>query len=358
MLIICEGADRVGKSTLVKALQELTGFDTHHFSSPPDAESAKNEYFGFIEDNVGKDFILDRSWLGELVYGPIWRDYEVDYFKELQRKLQRQRVLYILLHSDSPVATTGESPEVLAQHTDISNAFLDAFQQVTVGNKVVFNQANFDSLDHKLAVITGFVRNWRAKNDVYPTFIDTYAYTMFNPNFRFVGGQMNVPRDCRCPYFPSHQQYKFYQTTGKLTWGTGNLKPKYLFIGEAPGWKGCGWTGIPFYRDRSGMPFRDAMFWAGISEVDCYITNMLKCTPPNNKLAYGTEVSCLNHLEQELEVILPSEPKIFAVGRKPEQALQTRFGIDPKYLLHSAGALRQGRAKEYLRLFYEEVHYA
>ncbi len=167
---------------------------------------------------------------------------------------------------------------------------------------------------------------------------------------------MNVPGHCSCPYFNSHQQYNYYQRYGKLTWGVGNLKPKYLMVGEAPGFKGCGHTGIPFYRDKSGMLFRDALLQAGLSEVDIYLTNLLKCSPPGNKLVHGTEVSCLNHLQKELDVVMEADPKVIAIGRKPEDVLANRFGIDAKYILHPAGALRQGRVKSYMRHFYEEIH--
>ena len=55
---------------------------------------------------------------------------------------------------------------------------------------------------------------------------------------------------------PHHfKQYDFYKATKNITWGQGNPTAQLMFIGEAPGWKGCGKTGIPFYNDKSGMFF-------------------------------------------------------------------------------------------------------
>lgn len=84
-LYIVEGQDRCGKSTLVNTLRsKLTNPKTItiHSGKPPKrvnvATWTKQHYKNLYQtiDILlldGYDIILDRSWLGELVYGPLYR---------------------------------------------------------------------------------------------------------------------------------------------------------------------------------------------------------------------------------------------------------------------------------------------
>jgi len=54
-----------------------------------------------------------------------------------------------------------------------------------------------------------------------------------------------------------------------------------MFVGEAPG-AVEDMTGIPFV-GRSGKLLREVMDDAGIDPQDVYITNIVKCRPPDNR---------------------------------------------------------------------------
>ena len=67
-------------------------------------------------------------------------------------------------------------------------------------------------------------------------------------------------------------------------------------------------------RDRYGEPFigragkklDDALENAGLARNNIYITNIVKCRPPNNRVPNDTEKSmCSNYLEDELKIISP-----------------------------------------------------
>lgn len=84
MNIIIEGPDRTGKDTLIKSLiKEFPGMISIHCGSPaiPRKEYYK-EYYENLYSLIGhsnRDFILNRSAVGEYVYGPLYRnnDYEL-----------------------------------------------------------------------------------------------------------------------------------------------------------------------------------------------------------------------------------------------------------------------------------------
>ena len=68
--IILEGIDKSGKSTLAKYLSENLKIPIIKFSAPKG--DPYSEYLEFLQNNK-KPAILDRFYLGELVYGPIMR---------------------------------------------------------------------------------------------------------------------------------------------------------------------------------------------------------------------------------------------------------------------------------------------
>lgn len=70
MFIIVDGENKTGKSSLVRKLQEVTGFEVIKFSQPK-----KEPYLEYIEFLLTRKepAIIDRFYLGEHVYGPLWR---------------------------------------------------------------------------------------------------------------------------------------------------------------------------------------------------------------------------------------------------------------------------------------------
>lgn len=73
MIIILEGPDGCGKTTLAKHLCKTFKLDYKHEGPPSTNKSAYDHYSDLLEDAHGKRVIFDRFALGELVYGPILR---------------------------------------------------------------------------------------------------------------------------------------------------------------------------------------------------------------------------------------------------------------------------------------------
>lgn len=86
--------------------------------------------------------------------------------------------------------------------------------------------------------------------------------------------------------------------------GEGKVDSKIMFVGEAPG-KSEDEQGRPFV-GLAGRVLEQALKNAGISREDVYITNVVKCRPPNNRRPLRDEINtCIRYLEREIELINP-----------------------------------------------------
>jgi len=91
--------------------------------------------------------------------------------------------------------------------------------------------------------------------------------------------------------------------------GKGSPNAELVFIGEAPGRIEDN-MGEPFV-GAAGERLTEALEEAGLSRNSVYITNVVKCRPPNNRVPNQKERdTCRNYLEQELAIL---KPKIICV---------------------------------------------
>jgi DNA polymerase len=87
--------------------------------------------------------------------------------------------------------------------------------------------------------------------------------------------------------------------------GRGNLNSKILFVGEAPG-KNEDNLGLPFI-GFAGKILEESLKKAGLRREDVYITNIVKCRPPNNRVPENDEINtCLQYLRTEIQIISPT----------------------------------------------------
>ncbi len=86
--------------------------------------------------------------------------------------------------------------------------------------------------------------------------------------------------------------------------GEGNLKAAIMFIGEGPG-ADEDEQGRPFV-GRAGKLLTKFLENAGIKREDVYITNVVKCRPPENRVPQSDEAqACKVHLFRQIELIKP-----------------------------------------------------
>ncbi len=90
-----------------------------------------------------------------------------------------------------------------------------------------------------------------------------------------------------------------------VVFGRGNPDAKLLFIGEGPG-RDEDEQGKPFI-GRSGKLLSKTLDTLGIDESEIYITNIVKCRPPNNRAPLPNESSICTKLllEKQIQIINP-----------------------------------------------------
>ena len=86
--------------------------------------------------------------------------------------------------------------------------------------------------------------------------------------------------------------------------GKGNFKSDVIFVGEAPG-KNEDKNGEPFI-GVAGKKLSAALEGAGVLRDKVYITNIVKCRPPKNRVPKTNErETCQDYLKQEIAIIKP-----------------------------------------------------
>ena len=91
--------------------------------------------------------------------------------------------------------------------------------------------------------------------------------------------------------------------------GIGNEKSDVIFVGEAPG-RNEDLQGKPFV-GTAGQILSEALEYAGFTRDQVYITNVVKCRPPNNRQPIIEERdACKQYLSEELKII---KPKIICI---------------------------------------------
>ena len=112
---------------------------------------------------------------------------------------------------------------------------------------------------------------------------------------------------------------ELYKTRNKPVIGQGGDNAKILFIGEAPG-KFEDEKGVPFV-GRSGKLLDEYLNEIGLDKnKDIYISNILKCRPPNNRNPKPEEQeACIKYLREQYKILKPKV--IICLGRIAAQRI-------------------------------------
>ena len=94
------------------------------------------------------------------------------------------------------------------------------------------------------------------------------------------------------------------ETRTNVVFGVGDPNAEVLFVGEAPGEREDA-LGEPFV-GRAGQLLDDMLAMIGLDRSRIYITNSIKCRPPQNRDPLNTEKdACAPFLQRQLELMHP-----------------------------------------------------
>ncbi|AQL42516.1 uracil-DNA glycosylase [Halorientalis sp. IM1011] len=133
------------------------------------------------------------------------------------------------------------------------------------------------------------------------------------PEFPDADERNPLAEDCqRCPALVDGREC--------ISWGNGPRSADLVVVGEAPGygdpdadrWQGGNWTGMAYTSRHSGRRIRGLLAEAGYGHEDCYVTNAVKCFPPdpddpttNREPTAEERVNCRPYLREEIETVAP-----------------------------------------------------
>lgn len=177
MLLIVEGMDRCGKSTLVDHLRKRyftsPNILVHHSSSPPKVDNPNSwelkhyaSLFRTAKDLVkfGQyNIIFDRFHLGAAVYGEKYRSANpADVYELDARYLHDYSLAALILLTDDPEAIAarddGDSLEKsLKDYHDTMSAFIEAFAVSSCVNKLHINISGNGGFVNTIPTVTKFL---------------------------------------------------------------------------------------------------------------------------------------------------------------------------------------------------------
>jgi len=107
--------------------------------------------------------------------------------------------------------------------------------------------------------------------------------------------------------------------------GEGNLDAAVMLVGEAPGyWEDV--KGRPFV-GAAGKILDEMLSKAGISRSAVYITNVVRCRPPENRDPLLSEIeTCTPYLDRQIKIIKPKF--MVTLGRHAASYILAKAGIE------------------------------
>jgi uracil-DNA glycosylase family 4 len=152
--------------------------------------------------------------------------------------------------------------------------------------------------------------------------------------------------DCtRCPRLARHlatvrEQFPGYHARPVSAFG--DVAARLAVVGLAPGLHGANRTGRPFTGDHAGILLYETLYRFGYANraealtpgdglrlSGCFITNAVKCLPPQNKPCSDEIARCNGYLRDELSILAPGSA-ILALGAIAHHAVLMAEQVVPR----------------------------
>lgn len=108
--------------------------------------------------------------------------------------------------------------------------------------------------------------------------------------------------------------------------GEGNIDAAVMFIGEAPGyWEDV--KGLPFV-GAAGKVLDGLLKWIGLSRMSVFITNVVKCRPPENRDPRPPEIATCTSLYLNRQIGLIKPKVVATLGRHSTVYVLSEAGVE------------------------------
>ena len=381
-VIILEGPDNIGKSTLSDAIKLYDwnimkpSFITRHWGPNKNKAEGKrvmNKFISNLRDVDNLTMVCDRSPFGEFVYGTRFRGYDPwTYFANVVDDINRlnTRFLFISFYADEQTyekfnlpSKKDEEKEHQRRHMskEISEDFINLthrLRDIKQMDRLIINCNNYKTLDARNEYVLENVRAF-LKNKMYEiSNPDGFEATCFNPYQHFWNVEIYGKKyECSmfnhklCEIGIQHVKDSGYRGIWEHPCSSsGNsLMPRAIFVGEAPGNYNKDKHSLPFYGDRSGDIFHNALRILNLLPTEVYVTNVIHCSPKNHDLGKYSDVKerfkleCVCNLKQETWHNCP----VIALGRVADKTLDA-LDIDHEFVYHPSYFARINKPQKFV----------
>ena len=272
MIVIIEGADKTGKTTLAKKLAADLGWRYEHFGAPAKGSRAADQYLNYLK-NLKRPTIIDRFHIGETIYGKLLRgesqvnDQEMTVLNRWINKLNGMVVLM-----EPQLKEFEDRWAVGKRHEDIDNS-----QAVSV---------------------------FKMFSDKYTELIDQLEFKVMEDSETEYDVLKKIVKNKLNDYYRA----KRYKLTGY-----GSLQPSYIFVGDSLN-ENVTWSGMPFDGGKSSALLANSLFKANVLEKYCYFVNSDTLTPQEmrwlTKHELGIVVALGNNASKKLTILGYNHDKI------------------------------------------------
>jgi hypothetical protein len=270
-VIILEGPDGSGKTTLANALVKM-GFEYRHEGPSPKKIDLVDYYLKTLNNAIESqtDTVLDRFWLGERIYGPIARGSD--------RLGDRGQTLFLRLHNSKQVKQYICLPSLKAARQNYAKKIVEKSDYL--GNLDMWGQT---------------FKSYREWLDKYGNDSDLYDY------------EKNTPDQV-------YQQAKLYSLSPLPAGTIGSRKAEYLFIGDRPNHD---FIDIPFFALTGSSGYlNSALVSAGLDEGSIALSN-----------AYSPESR--QHSLVDILESLPGLKAVFLMGYRAREWWRMQTQLNP-----------------------------
>ena len=175
MIVILEGLERTGKSTIVEILENNFGFirfKDHNHLRFMDLKSIANRLDSTLSmlvslDKAGKNIVLDRFHISELIYGTNdrgYRDYDFEYIYYIDEVLSHLNTKLYLLERNVNNEYVEAFPRKVNESglLEYQKKFRYAFDKSYIENKCIYNTSEMSFYD-----VAKDIANFSKKYDFY-----------------------------------------------------------------------------------------------------------------------------------------------------------------------------------------------